>query len=159
LLFNFKNLQEKYFSRTLEERLGRAMTAQGNMRWTPLLEPLTRELNNSVNSSIDMIPSNVNLSNAPALFDYVEQKRNLHARKFGTKLKLGDIVRIPLDPKRTGNLKAYLPKWSKNLYQIVRAHRGTRAFTFDLIDAQDGTPLDRRYYDNELNLVLPLSEM
>ena len=150
-----------YFSRTLEERLGREFTSQGGVkRWTPHLENITNAINNSINSSIDMKPADVNRSNAPAVFDYTEQKKALYERKYGTKFKLGDIVRIPIDPKRDKikNKKAYMPKWTKELYQIVQIYRGDRVLTFRLVDSQ-GAPLDRNYYNNELNLVLPLSDL
>ena len=158
LFFFFKILS---FSRTIEKRLGRAFTAQGGLRrWTPHLQNITTAINNSINSSIDMKPSDVNRSNAPALFDYTEQKKAIYERKYGTKFKLGDIVRIPINPKRDKleHRKDYMPKWSKELYQIVQIYHGDRVLTFRLVDSQGG-PLDRRYYNNELNLVLPLSDM
>jgi hypothetical protein len=107
-----------------------------------------------------MKPSDVNRSNAPALFDYTEQKKALYERNYGTKFKLGDIVRIPINPKRDKleHRKDYMPKWSKGLYQIVQIYHGDKVLTFRLVDSQGG-PLDRRYYNNELNLVLPLSDM
>jgi len=107
-----------------------------------------------------MKPADINRSNAPAVFDYTEQKKALYERKYGTKFKLGDIVRIPIDPKRDKikNKKAYMPKWTKELYQIVQIYRGDRVLTFRLVDSQGG-PLDRNYYNNELNLVLPLSDL
>ncbi len=136
------------------------MANGGVKRWTPYLDSINQAINNTVHSFTNMKPSDVNRSNAAALFDYTEQKRNLYKRKYGTRLGLGDLVRIPIDPSRKNRLieKGSVAKWTKELYQIVQIEKTQTVLRFYLRGPQ-GQQLNRRFYENELNLVLPLSEL
>ena len=94
----------KYFSRTLEDRLGRYFAANGGAkRWTNALQSINTAINNTVHSSINMRPCDVDKGNARELFDYLSQLRKRKRRKTTTKFNLGDFVRIPLNPLK--NLK------------------------------------------------------
>ena len=143
----------------METRFARAFTAQnGVKRWTHILDDVNQAINNSIHSSINMRPSDVNRTNAPQLFDYLESLRSKMKRQTGSRLHLGDLVRKVKDPSMQRIFdKGSVSKWSKELYQIVHINKGARVFTFEL-EGPNGETLDRRFYENELNLVLPLSE-
>ncbi len=120
------------------------------------MQQINDAYNSTVHNSIDMAPKDVTRQNAPELFDYVEQKRrNEYKRKKTTKYHINDMVRIPLKRKTFG--KGSKAKWSKILYRIVKIHYGTFVPTFTL-HGPSGGPLLRRYYENELNLVISASE-
>ena len=141
----------------MEERLERAFTSQGNVkRWVPILNDINNAINNSVHSSINMKPADVNRGNARMLFEYLESLRSKENRQRKTKFNEGDIVRIPRK-----NIKRFekgaVAKWSRELYQIHQIHWGSRVPTFTIHNS-NGIKADRRYYENELNLVIPFYE-
>jgi len=145
-------------SRTLEERLGRHFIATGTKRWIHILQETNTAINTSVNSTIGMPPANVTRYNADDLFDYLEQKRSQKARVTKTKLQLGDIVRISLEAdKKIRFNKNYSSKWTRELYQIIEIHQGSKVPTFTLYNSL-GEPCNRRYYESELNLVIPFND-
>jgi hypothetical protein len=122
------------------------------------LQEVNKSINESVHSAIGMPPANVTRYNAPTLFDYLEQKRSKQSRKTNSNLHVGDIVRVALaadKPIKFG--KNYQAKWTRDLYQIIQIHHGSKVPTFTVYDSI-GQPLDRRYYENELNLVIPFTD-
>lgn len=124
-----------------------------------MLQEVNTAINNSVHSSIGVAPSVITRKNARQLFDYLEQKRQLKYKKQKSKLGLGDVVRRVKSPNVKKNfVKGYREKWTRELYQIVQIHRGASVLTFSIVDSL-GRPEPRRYYENELNLVIPISEM
>jgi hypothetical protein len=153
------NFQKKTLSsQTLEARLERYFEAHnGFRRWIHVLQQINNAYNSTVHNAIDMAPKDVTRQNARELFDYVEQKRRSeYKRKTKTRFHIGDMVRIPL--RKKNYRKGAKAKWSKDLYKIVRIYYGTYVPTFLLHNASGG-PLLRRYYEQELNLVIPASEL
>ena len=106
-----------------------------------------------------MAPSEVNRENARELFSYLKTKRLKEGRKTKTKFKLGDIVRIPINADLKKKFKkGAAANWSKELYQIERIDFGPRVPMFKLLGPQ-GKPIPRRFYEQELNLVVPFKEL
>jgi len=150
----------KQFSRTLQERLEKHFQAHGGRRrWISVLQGINQAINDTVHSSIDMAPSEVNRENARELFNYLKAKRLASGRKTSTKFKLGDIVRIPLNADLKKKFKkGATANWSKELYQIERIDFGSNVPMFKLLGPQ-GKLIPRRFYENELNLVVPFKEI
>ena len=149
-----------YFSRTIQERFERYFQAHGGRkRWIDVLQSINQGINDTVHSSIDMAPSDVNRENARELFDYLKKKREKQGRKKTTKFEVGDIVRIPInaDMKRKFK-KGATANWSKELYQIERIDFGAKVPMFKLLGPQ-GKLIPRRFYEQELNLVVPFKEI
>ena len=67
------------------------------------------------------------------------------------KYSVGDRVRIPL--KKSLFDKGYSPSWSEELYTISKVHNDRSVCYYSLID-QDGQELERKFYSEEINLVL-----
>lgn len=133
----------------------------GLRRWIHYLDNLTEEYNSTVHNSIDRAPNDVTRSNAPELFDYLEQKRrNETKRKRKTPFHIGDLVRLPLKALRPQKKfkKGAKAKWTKELYKIVKIHYGTFVPTFTVV-GQHGEKQMRRFYENELNFVINVSDM
>lgn len=106
-----------------------------------------------------MAPSEVNRENARELFSYLTAKRLKQGRKTKTKFKLGDIVRIPLNADLKKKFKkGAAASWSKELYQIERIDLGPSVPMFKLLGPQ-GKLIPRRFYEQELNLVVPFKEL
>ena len=123
------------------------------------MQDVVRNYNNTVHSSINMAPNQVNRSNASQLFDYLEGKRNKISRKRKSKFGVGDLVRVALNAdKKMIFKKAGTPNWSEKLYQIDRVEFGTHVPTYFLTD-QAGAPISRRYYEFEILLVSQLSDL
>ena len=123
------------------------------------MQSINQDINDTVHNSIDMAPSEVNRENARELFYYLKQKREKSGRKTKTKFKLGDIVRIPINALLKKKFKkGATANWTKELYQIVRIDLGSKVPMFKLLGPQ-GKEIPRRFYEQELNLVVPFTEL
>ena len=140
--------------------MGRYFTASGGVqRWIHILQEVNTAINNSVHSTIGVAPSAITRKNARVLFDYLEQKRSLYNRKRKSLVGLGDVVRIAKSSNSKKNfVKGFKEKWSRDLFQVIQIHQGSKVPTFSLVNSF-GHPQSRRYYENELNVVIPISEM
>ena len=143
----------------MEERIGRFLTARNTRTWFNVLPQIVEAYNNTLHTAIEMKPIDVNRKNAPLLFDYLEQKRSQISRQRKTKFNIGDIVRIPVNADKTNKFKkGYTPNWTQELYQIDKIEFGTHVPSFFIINLK-GKKIARRFYENELNLVLSFSEI
>jgi hypothetical protein len=106
-----------------------------------------------------MKPCDVNKGNARELFEYLSQKRKQIRRKSKNRFSLGDLVRIPLNPSKTTDFrKGYSPKWSRAIYQVDEIYFGKLVPMYYII-GPEGKRLPRRYYENELNLVVSFEDL
>ena len=106
-----------------------------------------------------MAPNDVNRENARELFNYLQKKREQQGRKNYTKFKVGDIVRIPINAELKKRFKkGATANWTKLLYQIERIDYGSKVPMFKLL-GPEGELIPRRYYEQELNLVVPFKEI
>ena len=105
-----------------------------------------------------MKPNDVTSENAAQVFDYLESRKAKIPRKTTTKLKLGDIVRIPIDPgKKQIFRKGSKANWSKEFYIIVKINFGSLRPTF-IVKSELGDILTRPFYEKELNFVMTRAE-
>ena len=106
-----------------------------------------------------MAPSEVNRENARQLFEYLRLKREKLGRKTKTKFKVGDIVRIPINAlKKLKFKKGATANWTKELYEIARIDFGPKVPMFKLRGPEKKL-IPRRFYEQELNLVIPVNEL
>ena len=134
----------------------------GHRRWIHILQDIVQAYNNTVHSSIDRPPNSVTRENQKEVFDYEEAKRqHFIKRKRYAKFKIGDLVRVPrktLPGYRKNTFeKAYVAKWSKDLFKVVEIHYGTAVPMYTL-QKSSGAKLNRRYYESDMNLVKKISE-
>jgi ribosomal protein L21E len=144
----------------LELRIGRSMTATGTKNWTSALQSITNSYNNTYHSSIKMKPNEVTSENAAALFDYLnkKEKEKESRRETTTTLKVGDIVRIAIDPNKKKTFKkGYTPNWTAKFYRIKKINYGNRRPTF-IVESENGDVLSRPFYKDELNFVMTNAE-
>jgi len=132
------------FNRTFMGRLFRYLThypPSKRKKIHNLLANVTESYNNSVHSSIDMPPNNVDLDNVHIVLSrlYPEEK---HERPF---FHRGDMVRIAHD--KTLYTKGYKSNFSKDIYTIKQVHL-TKPPTYSVEGKR------RIYYKQELQLVL-----
>lgn len=103
--------------RTLKTRLARYFTESGTTRWLNVLDNIVNNYNNTFNRSIGMTPNNVSLENADQVRQRLYGKANV---KPDCKLKLNDLVRIPLEKNLFS--KGYERSWTIHTYLISRVH-------------------------------------
>lgn len=106
-----------------------------------------------------MAPKDVNKGNARELFDYLQQKISKRKKKTKIRFQLGDLVRVALNlAKKKDFRKGYEPKWSRAIYQIDQIYKGRITPMYKII-GPSGKLLSRRFYDNELNLVVSFKDL
>jgi len=134
--------------------LERYFAAHGNLRrWTHQLQPLVESYNNTVHSSTNMKPVDVTNENSRQL--YIKLQTNLikkrRSRIIKPKYKVGDLVRIPIDPlpKFTKGARA---KWTKELYKIIKIDLGRRVPMY-YVAGPEGAVYPRRLYEKQINKV------
>ena len=101
--------------RTLKTRFARYFTESGTTRWLNILDQFVNNYNNTFNRSIGMAPNDVTLDNADKV------RKTLYGpdtSKPDCKLKLNDLVRIPLEKNIFS--KGYERSWSTHTYYISR---------------------------------------
>lgn len=136
------------FIRTLKTRLQRHFTENNTFRWVDVLPKLSEAINNSVNRSIGMAPNSVNNENRKEIFN------KLYGLKKAPpicRFSVGDKVRIPM----VKNIfqKGYDANWSKEIYDVTHVYNDGDVCYYSLRTG-DGQPLKRKYYNEELNLVV-----
>ena len=148
----------KIFRRTLQERLEKGMQIRKTKKWTDLLADVTEDYNNTYHLSINRAPNEVTSENAAEVFDYLESQRNKTPRQTETDLKIGDIVRIPLDPSKKQTFKkGRKANWSEEYYYIHAINYGSKVPMF-IVRSEIGAILSRPFYRREINKVMTRAE-
>jgi transposase InsO family protein len=138
------------FQRTLQERMYRAFTYQGNHKWVTLLPQLITSYNNTVHRSIKTTPAKVNKKNETDvwLVQYDELQTNAKP-----KFKVGDRVRIP--KQRTIFTKGYIEKWTDEVFIVHEVNTKYKPALYTLKD-DDGKNeiIQGSFYEQELQLAM-----
>jgi len=137
----FKVSIAERFNRTLKERMFQKFTELDTETWIDLLPDLLEEYNNSVNSGIGAKPIDAWKEKLP--------KKNVTVKRVIPKLEFmpGDWVRIS---RLKGTFeKGYSEKWSRELYQVVRADI-TQPIAMYSLEDELGEPIKGRFYKEEL---------
>jgi hypothetical protein len=136
------------FIRTLKGRIERYFTENDTERWVDVLQEISSALNNSINRSIGIAPIDVTFENQKEVFKVLYGSQTPPS---DCTFKVGDLVRLPL-PKNIFT-KGYKPAWTKELYKISRVFKTGNLCYYEVQDLA-GEQLNRKYYKQELNLVL-----
>jgi len=152
VLFNLKGPHKasiaERFIRTLKSRLERYFSEHNTFKWYDVLEQFSNNLNNTVHSTTGVAPNNVNFENREQIYDRIYGSP---APPLSCRYTAGDIVRIP-EPKNIFT-KGYKVNWSKELYKVTRVH-SDKSVCYYSIESADGESLERKFYTQELNLVI-----
>lgn len=135
------------FQRTLQERLYRAFTYQGNYYWLELLPQLIDSYNHSHHRSIQTKPALVNKKNEADV--WLKQYDDLKI-KVKPKFSKGDRVRIP--KRKTVFTKGYIEKWTDEIFTIHDINTKYNPALYTLID-DDGEIIKGSFYEQELQKV------
>ena len=134
-------------NRTLKEKMYRVFTFTNSKNYVSILNDLISSYNNSYHSSIKMKPSEVTSKNQDIVF------KNLYGSYYDNiihfKFKKGNYVRISVEKSLFE--KGYTPNWSLDLY-IISKQIPSYPPTYQIKNLDD-TELERRFYDQELQLV------
>ena len=134
--------------RTLKTRIQRYFTEHDTLKWVDVIQQFSKNLNNTINRTIGIEPNKVNFDN----------RKQIYNRLYGSnaappkcRFSIGDIVRIP--EKKNIFEKGYSQNWTKALYTIIKTNNDGKVCYYDLVDSE-GTKLDKKFYEPELNLVI-----
>lgn len=126
---------------TVTTRLARAMTYKNTNKWIEFLDKTVRNYNNTIHSSTGMKPKDFTYKTKITPVQNTMQSR--------TKFQNGDIVCIT---KARGVFdKAYLGRWGKELFKIVKIRKGSPA-VFELEDLNN-EPVKGHFYEPEIQKV------
>lgn len=135
------------FQRTLQEKLYRAFTYQGNYRWLELLPQLIESYNHSYHRTIKTMPANVSKKNETEV--WLQQYANLNVNA-KAKFSVGDRVRIP--KTKTIFTKGYIAKWSDEVFIISEVNTKYNPPVYTLKD-ENGDVIKGSFYEQELQQV------
>lgn len=134
--------------RTIKAKIFRYFTNRNTYRYIDVLSDLVRSYNNTMHSTIQMKPVDVNPDNQETVWRRThdnDSERNDIVFRFQT----GDRVRI--SKYSTVFAKGYLPSWSEELFTIASRHT-TKPPTYALTD-DDGKLLKGSWYEPELQKI------
>jgi len=139
------------FIRTLKSRLERYFTEHNTFKWYDVLEKFSDNLNNTIHSTTGFAPNNVNFENRDKIYNKIYGSP---APPLSCRYNTGDIVRIP--ERKNIFSKGYKVNWTKELYKVARVH-SDKSVCYYSIETADGEPIERKFYTQELNLVIKKS--
>jgi hypothetical protein len=136
------------FQRTLQERMYRAFTHQGNYQWLSLLPQLIKSYNHSYHRGIKTEPAKVNKKNETDIWltQYTDLKTQANP-----KYKVGDRVRIP--KHRSVFTKGYIEKWTDEVFIVHEVNTKYKPALYTLKDDGDQV-IQGSFYEQELQLVI-----
>lgn len=138
------------FIQTLKSRIHRYMTHQKSTRYIDNLQDFVTGYNNSLHTSLGMNPSDVNESNAKALWQKMYYTPSVATTHKNYRLNMGQHVR--LRKKKEPFEKGYTPRWSEGVFVIADrlARDGKNVYKVtDLL----GKPITNTFYEQELQPV------
>ena len=136
------------FIRTLKTRIERFFTESGTFRWVDVLQDLSEAINNSENRTIGMAPNEVTDENRKKVFEKLYGRKNLPPI---CRYKEGDKVRLP--SKKSVFDKGYKANWTDEIFEVVGVFNDGDVCYYSVRNSE-GHTLTRKYYAEELNLVL-----
>jgi transposase InsO family protein len=133
------------FNRTLKERMYRYFTYKTTLRYLDVLQALVSSYNNTVHSSTDLKPSEVDESNESYAL------RKLYRKKLPLKYKFEVDDRVRISENRREFKKGYLPHWTIEIFTIKRRFP-TDPPTYEICD-YNGEVVKGKFYAEELQKV------
>ena len=140
------------YNRTLKTKLWKYFSKNKTYQWIGPLPKIIKSINNSINRTIEMKPSDVNRSNARKLYKKlygpVILNRSFKMTKYS--FKKDDKVRIA---REKGNFeKGYLPNYSQEIFQIYQ--RIPRSPPVYRIKDMQNEKIEGTFYEQELVKVI-----
>jgi len=136
------------FQRTLQDRLYKVFTYQGNYKWLQVLPDLIDSYNNSYHRGIKTKPILVKKSNETDV--WINQYSQVKEPGKVPKFKIGDVVRIP---KHRGVFtKGYIEKWTDEEFTVTSINSKYYPHLYTLTDL-NGQVIKGSFYEQELQLV------
>lgn len=135
------------FQRTLQEKLYRVFTYQGNYQWVDVLPKLTDAYNHSYHRTIQTQPAQVSKENETKIWfsQYANVEKNPKV-----KFQVGDHVRIPKE--KTVFSKGYIEKWTDEIFTVHSVNTKYKPELYTLRDENDEI-IQGSFYPQELQRV------
>ena len=108
------------FNRTLREKMWRYFTASNTQRYVDVLQNMVDSYNDTVHSTTDSAPSDVDVMNAESIWRKMYKYRDIVKRRKAA-FKVGNLVRIS-KAKKTFE-KGYKPNWTREVFKITRVYK------------------------------------
>lgn len=140
------------FIRTIKGIIYKYFTYTKSMKYIDVLDSLTFLYNNRLHSSIGMSPCNVNESNVLNVWLYTQNREKRHTKIKKPNICVGDLVRVS-NPKTTFE-KGYKPKWSDEVFSIVRVLNRTPVVYLSRIKDIEGNLIKANFYETELQKIV-----
>jgi hypothetical protein len=134
--------------RTIQERMYRAFTYQGNYKWLDLLPKLIESYNHSYHRSIKTMPAAVTKMNESDVWLKQYSELDTNAKP---KFSIGEHVRIP--KQKTLFAKGYIEKWTDEVFIIDAINTKYIPAVYTLRD-NDGEIIKGSFYEQELSKVV-----
>ena len=136
------------FIRTLKSRLGRHFTENKTRNWVDILQKFSKNLNNTVHSTIGIEPNKVTFENRKVIYNRLYGSI---APPVKCLFKVNDKVRIP--EQKNIFAKGYAPNWTEEIFTIIQVFNDGKVCFYKLKNSS-GADLTKKYYTQELNLVI-----
>lgn len=130
--------------RTIKDRLTKFMSQKGTTRWIDAIQEIVNAINNTVHTTTQMKPVDVNYKNASELYEklYTYDKINIKKPRF----KVGDTVRIE---KHKLTFSKGLAKFTDEIFTIIKVQT-TKYPTIYRIKDDNGEEIKGIFYENDL---------
>ena len=136
------------FIRTLKSRIERHFTENKTRNWVDVLQKFSENLNNTVHSTIGIEPNKVTFKNRKIIYNRLYGSI---APPVKCLFKVNDKVRIP--EQKNIFAKGYAPNWTEEIFTVIQVFNDGKVCFYKLKNSS-GEVLPRKYYTQELNLVI-----
>lgn len=138
------------FNRTIQSRLHRYFTKFGSRRWINVLGDLTSSYNNSVHTSTQRKPIDVDSTNSEEV--WLNLYGDTQRSKYNSKLKVNDHVRI--SKFKHVFSKGYDKNWSTEIFMVDKVNN-TSPITYSLRDQMNEQIIGTYYHEELQKVALP----
>ena len=148
-LFNRKAAIVERLNRTLKSIMWKYFAEHNTKKWLHILDDVTFNYNNSVNSGIKMKPTDVNKDNKDKVWMTLYGYDGMNDVP---KFNVGDIVRVEKYHPGTRFVKGYTFNFTDEKFEIVAVYNGDPVM-YSVKDVESGENISGRFYERELSLV------
>ena len=147
--FNRKAAIVERLNRTLKSIMWRYFAEHNTNKWLHILDDVTFNYNNSVNSGIKMKPVDVNKDNKDKVWMTLYGHETVNDVP---RFKVGDIVRVEKYHPGTRFVKGYTFNFTDEKFEIVSVYNGDPVM-YSVKDVESDEEIKGRFYERELSLV------
>lgn len=145
---NLKASVVERVNRTIKNLMWKKFSLRGNFKWIDILDEIVKKYNNTIHSTINKKPNEVNVKNEADIL----KSSFTHIKTVDPKIpkfKVGDFVRI--SKQREAFTKGYTPNWSNEIFHITKI-KMTNPTTY-LIEDENQSKIYGGFYGEELQKV------